>query len=96
MERTNRAQGLFNKFGLTCNVLPYFGYLDQSYKLMSQLNRNSRARWEDFEEEFCLNLLDERRRTLNLCFHYSDKVSKWKTKDIIKFLKKYPKLHKIF
>lgn len=93
---TSAISKIFNRFSLTCNVLPYFGYLDQSYKLMVQLNKHSRARWQDYEEEFCLNLLDDRRRKLSLCFSYSDKLLDWKLKDIIKFLKKYPIVYKIF
>jgi hypothetical protein len=52
MESRSKPKEIFNKFSLICNVLPYFGFLDQSYKMMSQLNRNSKARWEDYEEEF--------------------------------------------
>ena len=59
MERRDEPKQLFNKFRLICNVLPYFGYLDQIYKLMSQLDRDSKEIWKEFEEEFCLNLLDK-------------------------------------
>ena len=95
-KKGNHPRALFNSFSLMCNLLPYFGYLDQSYKMMSQLNRNSNNRWKDYEAEFCLSLLDDRRRRLSLCFSYSDKLLNWKLKDIVAFLRQYPILYKIF
>lgn len=96
MERRGHAQGLFNKFSILCNVLPYFGYLDQSYKMMAQLNKNSKDRWADYEEEFCLNLLADRRRDLVFCFSYSDRINNKCVKDVLKFLKTYPIVYKVF
>lgn len=92
----HHAKDLFNSFSVLCNVLPYFGYLDQSYKMMIQLNKNSNSRWRDYEESFCLSLLDDRRRRLTLCFSYSDKLLNWKLKDIVKLFREYPILYKIF
>ena len=94
--KKNNSKNIFDSFGLLCNILPYFGHLDQSYKMMSQLNRNSIKRWKEFEEEFCLSLLDKRRRRLSLCFSYSDKLLNWKLGEIVQFLKEYPVLIKIF
>lgn len=95
-KRRNRPKDMFNSFSTLCNVLPYFGYLDQSYKMMAQLCRNSRLRWRDYEGEFCNSLLDDRKRKLALWFSYSSELLNWKLKDIIEFLDKYPIIYKIF
>ncbi|CAI2364124.1 unnamed protein product [Moneuplotes crassus] len=81
---------------MICNILPYFGYLDQNYQMMSQLCKESRECWMSNEAAFCLKALTDRRRQLAFAFTYSEKINDRTAKDIIKFIQKFPILYKIF
>lgn len=96
MERTTRSTNFFKKFSVICNILPYFGYLDQNYQMMSQLSQDSRRCWKDNEAAFCLKALTDRRREMVFSFTEPDKANSRCASDIIKFLKSNPIVYKIF
>ncbi|CAI2364973.1 unnamed protein product [Moneuplotes crassus] len=79
-----------------CNILPYFGYLDQNYKLMSQLCIGSYTCWKYNHKGFCLKACTCKRRELKFCFIYGGSGRVHSAKEVIQLVKKYPILYKIF
>ena len=55
---------ILQKFGVSSVVMPYFGYAHQSFLLLSQLNRGSRAMLDDFYPEMIYWLYEWNMRIL--------------------------------
>lgn len=93
---TNTKPKMLHSFGLLCNVLPFYGYLHESYFLMTNLSPKTQKIWKDYEVEFHKEVFKDLRKTLRLVYNFDDSKQIQQLCLLISVLKRHKILLKIF